>query len=412
MQVSGDTAVVNISDIIIERDSRVRKSLDEKRLSDLADSIRRLGLIHFPVLRRDMVLIAGETRIEACRLLGWDKITVQWSDTLTEHEHLELELEENIKRTDLPWQDQCDAMKRYHELKLQTEASWSMERTAESIGVSLGTVSSYLQVAKEIAAGNERVTAAPRLSTAKGIVRRKLERAASDELHAITEIAAPVSPILNADFSEWVQTYEGPPFTFLHCDFPYGINVDKHKQSAGSRFGSYEDSFEIYTKLLDVLDEHKNKLLGDSAHILFWFSMKHYQYTLERLQKNFWVDPYPLVWHKSDNKGTLPDPERGPRRSYEVAFLCSHGDRKIIAPVSNVNSCPTSVTTGHATEKPEQMLHHFFRMIVDTNTRILDPTCGSGSALRAARTLGAKSILGLEINPEFALNAQRSWRAE
>jgi tRNA G10 N-methylase Trm11 len=48
-------------------------------------------------------------------------------------------------------------------------------------------------------------------------------------------------------------------------------------------------------------------------------------------------------------------------------------------------------------------------MVVDENTRLLDPTCGSGSALRAADRMGAASVLGLEVNPEFASNARRAW---
>ena len=57
-------------------------------------------------------------------------------------------------------------------------------------------------------------------------------------------------------------------------------------------------------------------------------------------------------------------------------------------------------------EKPEPMLRHFFGMLVDENTVLLDPTCGSGSALRAANSLGARFVLGLERNAEFAGIAQ------
>jgi DNA modification methylase len=40
-------------------------------------------------------------------------------------------------------------------------------------------------------------------------------------------------------------------------------------------------------------------------------------------------------------------------------------------------------------------------MFVDENTIMLDPTCGSGSAVRAAEALGAPRILGIELDPEF-----------
>lgn len=47
-------------------------------------------------------------------------------------------------------------------------------------------------------------------------------------------------------------------------------------------------------------------------------------------------------------------------------------------------------------------------MFVDNNTRMLDPTCGGGSALRVAESLGAEHVLGLEINDEYVANARRA----
>jgi DNA modification methylase len=58
------------------------------------------------------------------------------------------------------------------------------------------------------------------------------------------------------------------------------------------------------------------------------------------------------------------------------------------------------------TPQREPMLRHFFRMFVDDSTSMLDPTCGSGTALRAANELDAAHVLGLEINPEFAEDAE------
>ena len=110
---------------------------------------------------------------------------------------------------------------------------------------------------------------------------------------------------------------------------------------------------------------------------------------------------------KSDGAGILPDPERGPRQIYETCLLGSKGDRKIVRAVANAYHAPT-VRDRHMSEKPEPMLRHFFGMLVDENTVILDPTCGSGSALRAAESLGAKYVLGLEMNEEWAQIAREA----
>jgi len=148
---------------------------------------------------------------------------------------------------------------------------------------------------------------------------------------------------------------------------------------------------------------------------MFWFSMEHYNQTLSlfrQLAPDLVFQKFPLVWVKSDNVGILPDPERGPRRIYETAFIASREDRKILRAKSNAYAAPTD-KAHHQSTKPFPVLSHFFEMFVDQHSKVLDPTCGSGSSLRAAEALGAK-VLGLEIDPEHFSSAQsalRSFRA-
>lgn len=411
---SGQFRSIAITDITVDRAARQRKELVD--VDSLAQSIARRGLIHPIVVSRDLVLIAGERRYTACRQLGWTHIPVQFEDSQDPSALHEVELEENIRRVDLPWQDRVNAVARYHELRKAEDPNWTQDDTAAALGWKRNTVSDHISVAKALPE-NEMVAAAPEYSTARGIVTRAKERKAADELATIrapkqdpqiNPAALPPKPtegpIINVDFLDWAPAYTGIPFNFGHFDFPYGINADKFDQGAAKSHGGYADSEELYWRLCQCLGKHKAKLFGESAHLLFWFSMKHYAATLEFFQQHFWVDPYPLVWHKG-NTGTLPDPNRGPRRVYEVAFWCSYGDRKIIRPVANTFLAEVPKSKTHMSEKAQPMLEHFFRMGVDKETRFLDPTAGSGSSLRAARALGAKEIVGLEINPDYARDA-------
>jgi len=50
---------------------RVRKDLGD--LKGLAQSIEAVGLLHPIVVATGGKLIAGERRLKACRMLGWDK---------------------------------------------------------------------------------------------------------------------------------------------------------------------------------------------------------------------------------------------------------------------------------------------------------------------------------------------------
>lgn len=418
---SGNFHHVEIEKIVVDRDQRQRRELEG--LDELSDSIKRLGLINpIVVTRPGLQLVAGERRLESCRLLGWTHIPCHFADELSEFELKSIELEENIKRRQLPWQDECRAVYLFHELHKAENPGWTQDDTAAAVGLTAPRIRERLDIAREMLSGNQRVVEAPRMSVAAGIVQRKKERlnnAAMDELKEIEAIPRdkPLvqdfpDSILNIDFLKWAETYEGPRFNFIHCDFPYGIGANKFNQGSASLHGGYDDDESVYWELIHCLVRNIDNICTDSCHIMFWFSLHYYQSTLDFFQRNsdFHIDPFPLVWVKSDNIGTLPDPQRGPRRIYETAFFGSRGDRKIVRAKSNAYSCPT-VRDVHMSVKPEPMLRNFFEMFVDESTIFLDPTCGSGSSVRAAESLGAPHVLGLELNPEFHESASRALRS-
>lgn len=419
---SGQFTSFPLEQIVINRELRQRREL--VGITELAESIAGVGLINPILIRRsNNDLIAGERRLEACRLLGWTHVTIQFDDEVDPAQLKLIELEENLKRVDLPWQDQCKAIEDYHNTRKSQNPDWSQDDTATALNKSRPEVTDKLNVAKELAAGNAKILAAPKYTVARGLVKRAEARKDDKALIEFNQsISAtpedkPADTIINADFCEWAKTYSGPKFNFIHCDFPYGIGADTFNQGAASAHGGYDDSEDTYWKLIAALADNSSRLVSEQAHLVFWFSMWYYQETITRLEEAGWnVDPFPLVWHKSDNIGILPDPSRGPRRIYETALIASRGDRKIVRAVSNVFSGPT-VRDTHMSEKPEAMLKHFFQMFVDDTTLMLDPTSGSGSSIRAAESMGARYVSGLEINPEFAeranlkLNKARSLRS-
>ncbi len=63
-------------------------------------------------------------------------------------------------------------------------------------------------------------------------------------------------------------------------------------------------------------------------------------------------------------------------------------------------------------EKPKPVLRHFFRLFVDEYSTVLDPTCGSANALMVAEEMGAKQVLGLEIDKEFYELAKENYHAD
>ena len=449
--------LIPLSQVDINREGRQRKELT--RIPELAASIERTGLLNPIIIRREgNRLVAGERRFTAYTLLHsqwcianqkpldsegpWRAVPFRYLDTLDPIHFQIVELEENAQREDMPWQDQVDAIKRIHELKCTLNPNQTHKITGESIGLSASTISRYLQIHAEITKGNQQVIEAKTLSEAMTRSKLAMARMTNELIHNIQistptavvlkpaiptlasleidlgpkPVQAPVihsqpqpapaliartAPVIQADFNEWASTYSGVPFNFLHCDFPYGINHGESSMGKSQDYGTYSDSADTYWKLLETLATHRERFLTPSAHIIFWFSMKHYVKTLEFFNTrlpDFVVDDYPLIWTKKNSMA--PDITRRPQRNYETALFAFSRGRKIAKLCSNV----ANVSGGdklHLSTKPVAMLRSFFRLTCDEHTRMLDPTCGSGNALIAAKAAGAPVVLGLEIMPEY-----------
>lgn len=419
---SGEFKSVPIGAIWVNRETRIRREITLAQIDDLADSIQRLGLFHPPIITREMELKAGETRWLACKKLGWTHIPIQFVEDASQEDLLAIELEENVKRNDLSWQEKALAVEKYHALRSASEPEWSTLKTADALGYTRQHIDNQLKAARELQSGNEKVKSAERLSTAVGVISRAEERKRDSQLAKLfertstpppgeqaQEVKSTIPYVVCADFIKWAADYRGDKFNFLHCDFPYGIGIDESDQAGGATRGAYRDTYETYVGLLEALAVNIDNILSPSAHIIFWFSMEYHAETVEFFSKNIpsvELQKHPLVWVKSDGRGILPDPTRGPRRIYETALFGSRGDRKVVQSVGNAYVGPIAKSeTLHLSEKSKAMLEHFFRMVVDEHTHMLDPTCGSGSALRAAAGLGAARYLGIEAVPEYAAEA-------
>jgi len=482
MPTIDDFAYIDPSSIVIQRDERQRRVVDT---SGLVDSIRKNGLINPIVVTRERVLIAGERRLASCLELTLSSVPVRFFDTLTSLERSVIELEENLKRSDLHWRDEAVAIAKLHHCYLMTEPTWNLARTAEALSLQKSWLGKIIRVAQDI--NSPKIASASGMDSAYNLLFRQDARAADSAVSDIMEgvggafgetpqggaekpqqtpIDRPMPPLSNAgpaavasqapsqqvasvphiptpapvvapavppesiqtlSFLDWAPSYSGPKFNFIHCDFPYGIGAFDGSLGATGAGSSadmgegglahakstlYDDSEEVYWTLLASFCANLDNFMSHSAHLMFWFSLQHYEKTLAYFAKHapgLKFNPMPLIWVKSDNRGILPDAKRGPRQIYETCLMASREDRFIVRAKSNAYSSPSDKQYHHST-KPEPMLRYFMEMFVDETTTVFDPTCGGGSALRAAESLGAKRVLGLEIDPNHADNARLALR--
>lgn len=121
-----------------------RKHFSDEELSDLAKSIKSVGIIHPPTVR-DMgegkyELVSGERRLRASRLAGLTAIPVVVKRSSV-RSSAEAALIENIQRVDLNPLEIAQALKRLIE-----EYKLSQEELSTEIGKKRSTVANYLRL--------------------------------------------------------------------------------------------------------------------------------------------------------------------------------------------------------------------------------------------------------------------------
>ena len=122
-----------------------RKGFNEKKLAELADSIKEKGIIEPLIVRKTdggYELIVGERRWRAAQSAGIKEVPVIVRDVTTD-EALELALVENLQREDLNPLEEAEAYKR-----LMEEFQYTQEELAKRIGKDRTTVANAVRLLK------------------------------------------------------------------------------------------------------------------------------------------------------------------------------------------------------------------------------------------------------------------------
>jgi ParB-like chromosome segregation protein Spo0J len=302
--------------------------------------------------------------------------------------------------------------------KLYEDEGQSRERIAEALGIEETTLSDNINNAEFMERHPDLVAHCKtdkEVREARSGYERAQDQKRLEDLEALMGIKkpAPKYEILTGDFNVWAPAYTGPAFDFVFVDFPWGIGQHTFNQSSRTT-ARYEDTPEVFDRLCGTLRNHQDRFIAKQAHMIFFFNIGQYHEIRTMLEAMGWrVNPHPLIWAKP-TKGITPVDKRDPRQCYEAAFLCTRGDRKLIESKRNwsAGDPPNPNEREHQSEKNAEALLHFLSMVVDETTRVLDPTCGSGVAIRVAKKLGVAYALGLEINDQSRLLAQAKLDAE
>jgi ParB family chromosome partitioning protein len=142
---SGSSSISEVElSLIFANPNQPRTHFDEDSLTELATSIRELGVISPITLRKNddgtYLIIAGERRFRASKLIGLRTIPA-YVKTAADEQVMEMALIENIQREDL---NAIEIALTFY--RLMEEYKLTQERLSERVGKKRATIANYLRL--------------------------------------------------------------------------------------------------------------------------------------------------------------------------------------------------------------------------------------------------------------------------
>jgi len=416
---------IKLSAITVAPD-RQRREFKEDELRTLAESIRTKGLFH-PIILRVVgdayVLVAGERRLRAVTDL-WDlgqafmydgsavpSYSIPYSNIsdLSDLEIEEAELEENIQRTQLTWQERAAAHAKLHTLRSKqaealgapahTVADTALEVRGSSAGVNQENTRREIIIANHL--DNPAVRAAKTAEEAFKILRKEEAQIKSRELGASVgkTFTASMHRALNENSLIWMRNAPAEQFDCILTDPPYGMGADTFGDSGGVAAGAhgYVDDEANFMNIVKILAPESFRLAKAQAHLYCFCDIDWFTHLRDEFRAAGWqVFRTPWIWHKKSGM-RAPWPDSGPQRKYETLLYAVKGKRPVLRMGGDVLDFSPDANLGHAAQKPVALFQDLLTRTCLPGNTVFDPFMGSGPIFPAAH--GLKLIAtGIEMD--------------
>lgn len=421
---------IDISSIHIAPE-RQRQDFDPEALTDLANSISAHGLLHPIVVRETavgLVLVAGERRLRAMETLHAIGDVIRHNGAQMDANHVpyitlgeldpiaseEAELDENLKRENLSWQEEASAISRLHVLRQKqadlagtthsiTDTAREVRPDSDSMSTSRAIVTSNLILAANLS--NPAVQSAKSPKDAMKILRKQEETRSNQALaeRVGKTFNSSIHELHHADCIEWLKTCPKNTFDVILTDPPYGMDAQKFGDGAGRLENSehhYDDSLTTWANLMNTFCEQIYLAAKPQAHAYIFCDIDNFHRLKLYMQDGGWyVFRTPLINYKP-RSGRVPLPEHGPRRQYEICLYAIKGNKPVTAIYSDVISTVLEENLTHGAQKPVELYIDLLRRSVRPGDIVLDAFAGTGTIFPAAHAMKCKAV-GIEQSSEY-----------
>lgn len=405
---------------------RLREEMGD--LKSLSDSFLKFGQIApiivtpCPTKEADQplkyYLIAGERRLEACKIIGIEANCVS-KDSMNDIEMRELEIEENVKRKQFTAAEELKAIEELHNMKVAKhgkaaagadKSGWGAEETGKILGLSAGAVNDKLKLAKVMKAFPQ-LAELKKESDIRSAV-KKIE-AVGKRTQAIHDLKLrprdqnKIWGLLNLETGmayDFLAKQANRSFNLVFTDPPYGIKIDKVQTPQGNKVGSFtfSDEFGAAISLYHELAKESFRVTKDNGYAVIFFAPELYEIIKRSFIQAGWLTNHrPLIWVKGTS-GQTNQPAMWPSNCYEMFFIFRKKDSRLVQE-GQPDWLQCNIVTGekrlHPTEKPVELLRRIIKRLAQPGHKLIDPFMGSGSSLEAG-ILEQLEVAGNDLAPE------------
>ncbi len=456
LDVGPDTSTTPAEFLFVESiniGERFRK--DYTKIDELCQSITDFGLMQYPVVDDNNNLIAGGRRMTALKKLGWLQIPVTRMKDISPAKLREMELEENVQRENLTWQEEISLKNEILRLKQDLygikpsgraaafSSGISQKDVAEQLGDSPANFSMDVALAKameeipELAACSSKDDARKKLKQMQeqlivAELGRRHRATAQINIDGQTAVKSDNPALAPAKVSFYNQAdasfrigdaiaglrslTENQNIKYINVDTPYGIDLNAIKRDNGGEVKIQVDNYIEWDKNEFLYkDEQGNwqgnafevakecfRLADDNCSMTWWFAIQWYQPLVDMLTSVGWkIDLIPNIWDTGE-QGQTNQPELYLARCYEPFFSCRKG-QPVIFKRGRSNIFRHKKLSGdkkiHPTEKPLNLMKEVFETYASPGCAILVPFIGSGNDLLTGFSMG-HSAFGFDLNSE------------
>lgn len=455
---------IAIADVIVGERLRKDSTRVRAKIEDIAASIKDIGPLQPIILDDKNNLIDGGCRYEAYKHLGQDEIPFVRRLRVTPAKKFAMEVEANMQRSDLTWQEKVTAIGKTHDMK-EKEAEdageqWGQRATGHMLGINVASINNAIQIWKCLKKGDKEIESCEHLGAAIMLLaERKKKEAVNFRLATSPDVPkpdgtkvtrpvifvlgrpkdGPVEPpviansapkesnrhidlssfLFNDDCISWMHRAPKDSVDTIITDIPYGVDLN-NMEDIGN-IDMMRSTHEVADNLALMPEFLKAAwhILRPNSYLMFFYALQHHEKLRDwGAEVGFSVQDWPLLWlkpHSCKNNA----PQCNYTKSFEPVMVMRKGSPVLVKPMTKchleVDGMPDKKQQSNPFAKPLEFLTEmvFKPMGLKQGSICLDPFAGEGSILSAALLNGLQPI-GIEIDadrfPSLVSRIQRLYK--